>query len=87
VSFLERDYCWTNFVGSVNFERIDGEPEVRGRSLNISVAKPPLMTNRDMACSMFLAPLSWLPRWGGHVWFVRYLLACWQLIDALAPRC
>ena len=33
---LERDYCWTNFVGSVNFERIDDEPEVAGRSLNIS---------------------------------------------------
>jgi hypothetical protein len=32
---LERDYCRTNFVGSVNFERIDGEPEVGGRSLNI----------------------------------------------------
>ena len=33
---FERDYCRTNFVGSVNFERIDGEPEVAGRSLNIS---------------------------------------------------
>ena len=39
---LERDYCWANFVGFVNFERIDGEPEVAlpGRWFWLPTANP-----------------------------------------------